>query len=354
MMGFPPKSLPDPLWTRGWGEAFQGYQQVGAYIAYVALLLWTGREHFRHVARRAFGRAKATPAEAEEALSYPVAFWGFVGALIFIIAWTVFAGVSLPVALLLWGSYLIVALGLTRVVVEGGLMMVHTGWMTLGPLAFLFGSGKGRILDPASVAPASIISGGLMLEMRGFLLPSFVQSFKLAHDRKIAMKPLLALIAATTVVSFLIGVWVVINTGYMMGGLQLQRWWVESGATQPAQHTVAMARGLEENFAANWGWAGVGGLMTWGMMVARSRFLWFPLHPIGLLMFLPFAMNALWVSIFLGWLFKTVIQRFGGSDSYRKLVPAFLGLVLGSICMIVFWVIVDAWQGRTGHSLLPN
>jgi len=180
-----------------------------------------------------------------------------------------------------------------------------------------------------------------------------VQSFKLAHDRKIAMKPLLALIAATTVVSFLIGVCVVIHMGYTTGGLQLQRWWIENGSTQPAQHTVAMAKGLTENYLANWGWVGLGALMTWGMMVARSRFLWFPLHPIGLLMFLPFAMHSMWVSILLGWLFKTVIQRFGGSDSYRSMVPAFLGVVLGDICMIVLWVVVDAWQGRTDHSLLP-
>jgi hypothetical protein len=113
MLGFAPNALPSPLWTRGWAKDFIGYQQVGAYIAYVALLLWIGREHFRHIVRRAFGREKATPAEAQEALSYPVAFWGFVGSFAFVVAWTVFAGVSLHVALLLWGTYLVVALGLT-------------------------------------------------------------------------------------------------------------------------------------------------------------------------------------------------------------------------------------------------
>jgi hypothetical protein len=354
MLGFMPNSLPSPLWTRGFAKGFIGYQQVGAYIAYVALLLWMGREHFRHIARRAFGRARATAAEKEEALSYPVAFWGFWGAFAFIVAWTVLAGVSLPAALLMWGAYLVVALGLTRVVAEGGLMMVHTGWMPLGPLAFLFGGGPNKIIDAASVAPASIIGGGLMMEMRGFLLPSFVQSFKLAHDRKIALKPLMALIALTTVVSFAIGVWVIIRLGYTTGGLQLQNWYVQGGATQPAQHALGIAKGLnDESYAANWGWVGFGALLTWGMMVARSRFLWFPLHPIGLLMFLPWALQTMWVSIMLGWLLKSLIQRFGGSDSYRNLVPAFLGLVLGDICMIVLWVVVDVWQGRTDHALLP-
>jgi hypothetical protein len=88
-------------------------------------------------------------------------------------------------------------------------------------------------------------------------------------------------------------------------------------------------------------------------MMARSRFMWFPLHPVGILMCVPFAMFTMWVSIMIGWLFKVIIMRFGGSDSYRKLVPAFLGLALGDMVMVVFWVAIDGWQGRTGHSLLP-
>jgi hypothetical protein len=255
-------------------------------------------------------------------------------------------------AIAMWLTYLVVALGLTRVVAEGGLMFVHTGWMTLGPLAFLFG-GAGKMFTAASAAPASIISGSLMFEMRGFLLPSFVQSFKLAHDRKIALKPLFALIAAVTVISFCVGVWMVIRLGYTEGGLQLQRWWVDNGATQPARHAIGITRDIETNFLVNWLWFGMGGLLTYGIMMARSRLLWFPLHPVGILMCVPFAMYSMWFSIFLGWLCKVLITRFGGADTYRKMTPAFLGLALGHIVMVVLWVIIDAWQGRTGHALLP-
>jgi hypothetical protein len=40
-----------------------------------------------------------------------------------------------------------------------------------------------------------------------------------------------------------------------------------------------------------------------------------------------------------------------GTDTYRKLIPAFLGLAVGDVTMIVFWLIVDGFTGRTGHSL---
>jgi hypothetical protein len=49
-----------------------------------------------------------------------------------------------------------------------------------------------------------------------------------------------------------------------------------------------------------------------------------------------------------------LITRFGGIDSYRKATPAFLGLALGDVTMILFWLAIDGWQGRTGHQLLPG
>src|SRR5581483_5834865 len=104
----------------------------------------------------------------------------------------------------------------------------------------------------------------------------------------------------------------------------------------------------------NWFWLGVGMAATYLMMLARGRFLWFPLHPIGLLLCLTYPMHRFWFSILLGWLFKSVISRFGGSETYRKLAPGFLGLALGDVAMMLFWLAIDAWQGHHGHYLMPS
>ncbi len=94
--------------------------------------------------------------------------------------------------------------------------------------------------------------------------------------------------------------------------------------------------------------------MAHGMMWARAHFLWFPLHPLGLMMGLSYPVSRLWFSIFFGWACKCLIMRFGGVDSYRKLTPAFLGLILGEVVMIIFWLLIDGWQGRTSHQLLAG
>ena len=103
-----------------------------------------------------------------------------------------------------------------------------------------------------------------------------------------------------------------------------------------------------------WFWLGFDGFFTYTLMLARSRFLWFPLHPLGFLMSLTYPMNRLWFSIFLGWLFKVSITRFGGSDTYRKTTPMFLGLTLGDVFMMAVWLIIDGWFVRTGHKLMPS
>src|SRR5207253_219008 len=120
--------------------------------------------------------------------------------------------------------------------------------------------------------------------------------------------------------------------GYLYGGLQLQNKWVTTGGAQlPMTTIVPLSDGTYEFNPADGIWLVLGGLLTQGMMWARSRLLWFPLHPLGLLMGLSYPLSRLWFSIFLGWGCKTLVMRFGGVNSYRRLMPAFLGLILGEV-----------------------
>ena len=335
---------------------FLGYQMGGAYLAYVALTLWTGREHFRHVIRRAFRRTRAEEGERSEVMSYPAAFWGFVLSFVFMTVCTVVSGVRLDVALVIWFGYLIFAIGLTRVAVEGGLIALQHSTMPATAAAGLMKSANPNWLSTASgMEPAALFQAGIVFHMRGFSMPSYLHSFKLAHDQKIAPRPLLALIAAVVTISLVMSLWMTVRLGYENGGLTLgHKWWAQQGPLMPAQ-TLDNLKNLDKSSAlVNWSFLGVGVVLTYGMMLARSRLAWFPLHPIGYLVTLTYPMATFWGSILIGWLAKSVIMRFGGHDTYRKVSPLFLGLVLGDIVMIFFWLIIDGWQGRTGHLLLPG
>jgi hypothetical protein len=73
----------------------------------------------------------------------------------------------------------------------------------------------------------------------------------------------------------------------------------------------------------------LGGVLTVLLAVLRARLVWWPIGPIGLAMASTYAMDRIYFSVFLGWLVKALIVRFGGLRLYRKAVPFFLGLLLG-------------------------
>lgn len=338
-------------------KIFTGMQVTGAYFAYVGFVLWTARNHLKLVAQRAFGRRAASETESQEALSYPAAFWGFVAALTFCVGWCIAAGISPLIALWIWTAYLVISIGLTRVIAEGGLLFVQQGWVPLGAWAHLFGAGPGTALGTSSIVPGSFVQAGLMTDMRGFLMPSFLQSFKLAHDRGIAAKPLLALIGGVTVIGLVLGILMNIRLGYDQGGLVLEWWFAKGSPQENANNIAVLSTGMSGNRApgiGTWTWFVTGMGVTLGTMMLRARLPWFPLHPVGYLVSLSYAMNRLWFSIFVGWLAKQLITKYGGADSYRRARPLFLGLALGDVAAMLFWLAFDFTQGRTWHQLMPS
>ena len=355
MVGYPVGTMPN---ADGFPDKlFTGNQVGGCYLAYVALILWTGREHFKHVALRALGRVKARPEEATELLSYPLAFWGFLVSIGLMIGATVISGVRIDIAVALWASYLVLALGLSRVAVEGGMLALQHGTNPLGAIARLVNSGPSTWMTVEhGASSAAFFQAGMVNHMRGFIMPSFIQGFKLAHDHKISRRPLASLIVATVLIAVIVSWITTVNLGYRAeGALSFgHKWWSQDGPKMPAQFVTSMTSNNQGSAPLAWFWLVVGVALTWGMMLMRSRYAWFPLHPIGYIMSLSYPTAVFWFSIFLGWAFKGLISKFGGGDAYRKTIPLFLGLALGDICMILFWLVIDGWQGRVGHLLLPG
>ncbi len=79
-----------------------------------------------------------------------------------------------------------------------------------------------------------------------------------------------------------------------------------------AQSPVEFINSMHDSSTAsnwgNWFWPGFGALLTYGLMLARTRFAGFPLHPIGYVMCLSYPMYMFWFSILLGWLCKGLIS----------------------------------------------
>ncbi|RYX84143.1 hypothetical protein EON83_11580 [bacterium] len=350
VLGYSPTTLPSvmPLSTK----VFNGYQEVGAYIAIAALTLWTGREHIGYIVRRAFGKAKANDREATEGLSYPVAFWGLLGSFGFLVAWGSISGAHPLVAIWYWGSYLVISLVLSRVLADSGLLFVSKIHDPLTVWRQTFGSGPGTMMGGSHAAANSFLSA--TGDMRSCLMPSWITSLKLISDRKLPARPLFALFCAVTLITIVLASTTHIRISYESGALSMAAPYTARSAPQGLASAAALfGRGEPVQGGQVVLWTVVGGLMVFGMSLMRSRFAWFPFHPTGFVMAQSWAMHNLWLSVFIGWAAKSLVTRFGGNDAYRKITPLFLGLALGDIAMMLFWLLVDGWQGRTGHVLTP-
>ena len=61
----------------------------------------------------------------------------------------------------------------------------------------------------------------------------------------------------------------------------------------------------------------------------RLQFEAWPLHPIGFLLAYTAPVTHMWVNIFLGWLVKVLVVKFGGATLFRRSQPLFIGLIVG-------------------------
>jgi hypothetical protein len=117
---------------------------------------------------------------------------------------------------------------------------------------------------------------------------------------------------------------------YREGASSLARWPFTSYPSWAFGELAATFRAAD--MPDNWlrlAVAGGAGIM-FGLVWLHSRFLWWPVSPVGFIIASAYETNrSLWVSVFIAWALSTLIKRYGGLRLYRTLRPAFIGLVLG-------------------------
>ncbi len=62
-------------------------------------------------------------------------------------------------------------------------------------------------------------------------------------------------------------------------------------------------------------------------------------------------MDQIWFTVFLAWLIKFAIVRYGGLKLFQKFRPLFLGLILGQFTCNGFWIVIDAIAGGRGNQI---
>lgn len=330
-----------------------GWQSFGGMIVFVCWSLWIARTHLKEVFRKAFTKT-GTIDDTDELISYRAAVYLLLGCALYLISFTRQSGMSWGPLLAFWFGTLILYLGLARIIVESGLVYLRGPITAQSFTWYLFGiAGMG----PTGMA-ALALTYTFFCDAKTFGMTMFAHIPRLGiamHPRRRRMLVpavmLAALVGAATVIGFTLYYGYHVMGSYNFGVVSF------NGSNNGAVGIwrTAANRIQEGTVGTDWNrvsWLGIGGIFTALLFCLRYRFPGFPVHPIGFAVSGSEILRSSTASIFIVWLIKVLLLKFGGLESYRRKVPLFLGMAVGYVAGIGLGVAVDViWFNGNGHSL---
>jgi hypothetical protein len=326
-------------------------QSAGAFLVLALLLVWNVRGQLRRIVfpDRAL---RGTPEERTSR----VFLVGFVLGIAGVLAWCVGTGLPLWFSALFFAFYFAVALVLSRLMAEGGVTWILAPILPDKLILSLTGTGA---LSPVSLTRLTLHVQHLR-DTRQMLAPALFQTGKIRDSTGFPQGRFYLLLLTAVVLALVVGTPAALTRFY----------WHGAGALAPNSDGLMMttnvipttavgqlaSRLLTPIHPTSGSYFGlmVGISVTLALSFARLRFPGWPLHPLGYALTGTLQVgyaNKMLFSIFLGWFFKTVILRFGGSRGFRLMRGVALGLILGDLLMGGLLKLLDALLGPGGYAI---
>lgn len=329
-------------------------QLCGSAVMWGLLILWVGRGHYLMVLRQMFrwekGREMGSgifgakhpqgpfrPKIPDPFLPYRMAGWGLMFCLVVMVGWLYAAGTTfigaLAVVIMLMGLLVLV----TRIAAETGLyydqinVPLYRIWTYALPArttgeSFFWSSFMGAAFahDTRECAPVYMThalktadTAGVATGSRRFEGPAFV-----------------GLLMASMVVALLVSAVSTLQMDYHHATALSSQTVINPYAVQDMAGPMVLSptRQYMTGITSGSGWLGnftFGAAITAILGVLRLRLEEWPLHPIGFLLSYTAPVTHMWFNIFLGWLIKALVVKFGGATLFRRSQPLFIGLIIG-------------------------
>jgi len=320
------------------------HQGFGAMIIFTVIILWSARAHLRDVFRKAFTGA-AEIDDSGEAISYRAAVFVLLFGVLFMGFWLRAANFPFSAIIILIISAFVVFLTLTRIIAQGGVMVLKSPLTPQVLSISVLGSSFFGSLGLVGVAYSFVWCADLKV----FLMPQIAHALKLAEHIR-ANKRLIALAVCIALVVSLAGsIYTVMYLCYAHGGINLEEWYFKGCAQVPFKYIADKMRHPEGISGKRLMFTGVGMAAMSGLVLLRNRFLWWPIHPLGFAVGNTLPMANVWFSVFLAWLIKVVVLQYGGPKVFKTTRYFFLGLVLGQFVIAGAWLIVDFITGMQNN-----
>lgn len=311
-------------------QIFVAYETAGAFFVVSGYLFYIALPHLKQIAKIAIGKAKD---EENEVLPYKVAFWGLLIAIILIGVWCKMAGMAISLAFFEFSIYIFVsAIVSARSTAEGGMIMTE-GCFTPIDIYSLFASPSSLGAQNLSILP--FMDSLFTRDLRGILITGFFDSFKIADSLKMRRRDLAYIFCLAVPFSIIVATLFHLLVVYSKGGINLY-WFSFRGDN--LRYFIDNAPLIENKVPSNAQYLPFffGGIIfTLFLIFMRTRFWWWPLHPLGFALSTSWGVIVFWFPIFLAWLIKSLVLFAGGMRLFAKTRFFFLGLIFGEFTMAV-------------------
>ncbi len=322
------------------GVPYVDNQQLGGFIALLASVLWLDRQYLRQVGRKVLGLSSPLD-DSSEAFSYRGAALGLVASIGFLL-YFFFRGGMGPLLTLFWAAvFLLLGLAATRIRAQLAPPTLELWW--IGPnhvLPMVLGTET----MPRQAQAMMWLTYPLTREFNSNPQPWTLEGFKLADAGQVDRKKMAWLMVAVTPVAAMSVFWATLHVVYRTGVAGN----VDPGAGDHALDIPEMlTSALQNPTSPNHGLllaTGAGAILTGVLMVLKMHFVAWPLHPVALPIACAWVTDEYLPAIFVAWLIKAVIMRYGGLRLHRQGLTFFVGVIIGSATMtflrtILAWVL---------------
>ena len=317
------------------GPAFSG-QAIGAFLFVGVSSFWLGRRHLAEVWRSAFSRRRHAD-DAREIMPYRVACWGTMVSFVVTVGFLAAMGTPVWLGVLVLLAAIFCMVAITKIAIQCGL-----GWLNIPmpPPTMVT-----TVVGTQILAPASVVSLGPNFiwtsPMRLTELGTISHGLKVADQAPMRRRGLFTAILVAVVVGLLSAYVFHMRLAHTKGGVNFYGWFYRSYAQRPWQYAEGK---LTAPHPPRWralGFIGMGAGMAGAMQVLRNQFIWWPFSVVGFAAAHLTTTRKFWFSMFLVWLVKGSLVRYGGQRAYRTGRPFFLGLFLGHTLAKGTWYLLS-------------
>jgi hypothetical protein len=323
-------------------QAYQD-QHLGACIAFVGGILWIGRHHWIRILKNAVGMGTDS--------NYRVAFWIAVGGVIVMISWLTVLGVKVWLAVLIVLFIVLAHLIVSRVLAETGLPFYRSGIA----VAQVYTNCPTSLFTMRDIYFSQVFTVLGPLTTRDGLMGFAMTGLGITKSAEVPPREQRRLgwpIGTTLLLGCIVAAFVTLYCQY-------------SYPTPPTDNTVPPRNwfGAEYIFPRDvapsmrlfndkpprfitkshdpWLHMGIGFSLTAALEFASLRWASWPLLPVGYVTAYGAFIGNAWFSVFLGWLLKVVIVRFGGASLFQKARPFFVGIIFGEALAAGIWLVIN-------------